>query len=95
MIRRRQLTPEEIAQRNIARNRQRIMNPPKRTLWDRVQCVPVRVRSWWWDRKHPKVGRLLARAQLDFAAMREHRHATGLPEHRYPEHPYDDCGGPA
>ena len=41
------LTPEEIRERNIQRNRERIFNPPKPSLWDRFMDQLFKVEEWW------------------------------------------------
>lgn len=44
------LTPEEIQERNIQRNRERIFNHPKPSLWDRFMTQLFEVEKWW--RRH-------------------------------------------
>ncbi|WP_225846941.1 hypothetical protein [Streptomyces sp. HPF1205] len=54
-------TPEENRARNVAR----ILNPPPRTLRDRVSGAAYRVSEWWWRRvSRRKLVQLLDRARL-------------------------------
>lgn len=56
----REPTPEENRARNIAR----IMNPPKRTVVDRVRAAVYAVDTWWWRRRNPKLAGCLDRLLL-------------------------------
>lgn len=70
-------TPEE----NRARNIERILNPPKPTLYERARSRVWAVERWWSDHvTHREVHRLLTNARLDMDALRAaHQHN-------------DDCG---
>jgi len=64
---RRPSTPEENRRRNI----ERIMNPPKPTLYERVCRRVWGVREWWWRHvSQRKLSRLLDNARLNLDALR-------------------------
>lgn len=46
----RPLTPKEITERNIRRNTERILNPPKPSLWERVVMRRIYAAEKFWCR---------------------------------------------
>ena len=71
----RTLTPEEIRERNIQRNRERILNPPKPSLWDRAAGAAWAVEEWWC--RHVTQRDLYRRLDAMRLVMRPHLMASG------------------
>ena len=92
----RPLTPEENAERNRKRNIERIMNPPKPSLWDRIAGVAWEVEEWWC--RHVSQRELYRRLDGLRVVMRPHPATTDAPERLradvlYPEWPDRYPGG--
>jgi len=72
----RPLTPQEIRERNRLRNTERIRNPPKPSLQDRIMGLVSRVEEWWC--RHVTQRELYRRLDLVGEITRAHLEREGL-----------------
>ena len=86
----RPLTPEEVTERNIRRNTERTLNPPKPSLWERVVMRRIYAAEEFWCRHvtQRELHRVLDGARL---AMPSDEIDRGYPDY----YPWRDDDGQA